>query len=284
MIGAVEFLSGQPRLQRLYDNHHRFGDPGESFWDAAVRCLRLRLHGDLRGLAAVPRSGPLLVIANHPFGVVDGLVISHLVGQVRPDFKLLAHEAINRAPEVRGHLLPVAFDETRRARLNNIESCRHALRHLKDGGAVIIFPAGEVSTAARVFDCATDAPWKPFTTKLITSAEATVLPVFFEGQNSWLFHASSKISPVLREALLMNEVTRRIGAEIRLHVGQPQSFETLRRLGEGQAMLDYLRRLTYDLPAQRESDADDDSYGGIEDFMTGLGLADPLSSEAAVRP
>ena len=284
LIGAIEYLSGQPRLQRLYDNHHRFGDPAESFWDAAVRCLRLTLDGDLRALAAVPRSEPLLVIANHPFGVVDGLVISHLIGRVRPDFKLLAHEAINRAPEVRGHLLPIAFDETRRARLNNVESCRLALRHLRDGGALIIFPAGEVSTAARIFDCATDAPWKPFTSKLITSAEATVLPVFFEGQNSWLFHASSKVCPVLREALLMNEVTRRIGAEIRLHIGQPLPFDSLSRLGEGQALLDYLRRLTYDLPARSESDAGDDSCGSIEDIMTGLGLAEPVGPEAAVRP
>ena len=266
LIAAIERLSGQPRLQRLYRQHHCNAGPDDSFWEAAVTQLRLSIDGDLSRLGLVPRQGPLLVIANHPFGVVDGLLASHLVHQVRPDFKLMAHEAIGRAPEVRPNLLPIAFDETRRARLLNIRSCRSALTHLCEGGALVIFPAGRVSTAPRVFDRAVDAPWKPFVATLIASAKADVLPLYFEGQNDWLFHAGSKFGETLREALLMREVTRRIGARVSLRIGQPMAYEALARFSDRQALLDHLRAVTYGMAVTPMDDDSDGLQGGAEEL------------------
>jgi len=271
LIGVVELCSGQPRLQRLYGEQRASAGPEDSFWEGAVQKLRLTIDGDLSRLGLVPRDGPLLVIANHPFGVVDGLLASYLIGSVRPDFKLMAHEAIGRAPEVRPNLLPIAFDESRRARLLNIASCRQALGHLKAGGTLIIFPAGRVSTAMRIFDKATDAPWKAFVATLVASARPSVLPLYFEGQNGWLFHAGAKFGESAREALLMREVTRRIGARISLRIGTPIPYESLAGYTDRQRLLDHLRAVTYGL-AEAPPPDDDSEENGFEEFVEGFGL------------
>jgi len=270
-IGLVELFSGQPRLQRLYGEHRATAGPDDSFWAAAVKKLRLAVDGDVSRLGPVPRSGPLLVIANHPFGVVDGLLASYLVGLVRPDFKLMAHEVIGRVPEVQANLLPIAFDGSKRARLLNIASCRRALGHLKAGGTLIIFPAGRVSTALRVFDKATDAPWKAFVATLIGSARPSVLPLYFEGQNGWLFHAGAKFGEAAREALLMREVTRRIGARIPLRIGSPLTYESLSGFADRQSLLDHLRAVTYGL-ADAPPPQDDGRDVGLEELAEGYGL------------
>jgi putative hemolysin len=246
-IGAVEKVSGQTRLERLYHSYRLNGDKDRPFWLEALRRLDLTLDCDLSALARVPRTGPLVVVANHPFGVIDGLVLCHLASTIRPDIKLIAHEVMHRAPELRESLLPVSFTGTREARMNNIETCRRAISHVKQGGSLVIFPAGGVSTARNVFGPATDAPWQPFAARLMLSARATVLPIHFEGQNSWLFHAASRISERFREALLIHEAARRIATHIRLHIGAPISYPALAAMGEPEAMLARLRAITYGL-------------------------------------
>ena len=101
----------------------------------------------------------------------------------------------------------------------NVDSRRTALRHLEDGGAIVVFPAGRVSTAPRVFDKAVDAPWKLFCATMILRSRANILPMYFEGANSWRFHLVSLFSEALREALLLGEVSRRIGSELVANIG-----------------------------------------------------------------
>ena len=246
-IGLIEALTGKNRIKGLYLDYHLWGDKSLPFWSEALRRLQVTVACASGRLDKVPRKGPLVVVANHPFGVIDGIILCHLVAEIRADFKIMAHEVLYRAPEVRGVLLPVAFAETRSARRNNIETCRRAMSHVRRGGALIIFPAGGVSTAQKVFDRAIDAPWKPFAAKLITSSQATVLPICFEGQNSWMFHAASRVSESYREALLMKEAVRRIGSQVRLHIGQPLPFDSLTGKEDPQALLEGLRTLTYGL-------------------------------------
>lgn len=247
-ISLIEKLTGQIQVSRLYHDYRLSGDKARPFWAEALRRLEVTVDCDAARLADVPRRGPLVVIANHPFGVIDGLVLCHLIAGVRADFKLVAHEVMNRAPEIRGDLLPVSFTGTREARRNNVETCRRAIDYVRSGGALIIFPAGGVSTARRVFGEATDLPWQPLAAKLVTAARATVLPVFFEGQNSWLFHAASRVSQSAREALLIKEAARRIGSTVRLHIGEPLPFDALAPDDDPQALLDDLRAITYRLP------------------------------------
>lgn len=247
LIRFVELVSGQPRLQRMYDDYCRKHLGKDDFWHSAVDYLKLSVTFDPDRLNAIPAKGPLIVVANHPFGVLDGIAVGHITSLVRKDFKLLAHASLGRAEPLQPYLIPIAFDGASSALRSNVESKRKALAHLNDGGALVIFPAGRVSTAEKLFGRATDAPWKLFAGKLIAQTDATVVPIFFEGQNRFLFHLVSRFSEALREALLMNEVARRIGDEVRAHIGTPVQSTDICSGNDRQALLDHLRGIVYGL-------------------------------------
>jgi putative hemolysin len=251
LVRSVEFLTGQPKINGIYQSYRRDASGGGGdFWADAMDKLALTIRYDPDCLARVPREGALLVVANHPYGVVDGLGLCYLVSQIRPDFKFIAHATFGRAPELEPYLIPIQFDGESAALRANVSSRRTALRHLEDGGAIVIFPAGRVATAPRVFDQAIDAPWKPFCATMILRSRASVLPMHFEGKNSWLFHLVSHFSEGLREALLLGEACRRIGSEIVAHVGRTISFDEVEELHDKQLLLDFLRGEVYRLAQQ----------------------------------
>jgi putative hemolysin len=245
LIGAIERLTGQPRLQRIYDDYMQSRNTEDNFWQSAVEYLRLSIRYDVDTLAAVPKSGPLIMIANHPFGVLDGIAAGYLTTRVRSDMKLLAPAALGRATALRPYLIPIEFDGASSALRSNVTAKRAALDHLRDGGSLVIFPAGRVSTARNVLGTAVDDPWKLFAGKLIEMSGATVVPVFFAGQNGMMFHLVSKFSEAMREALLLREVARRMGDEIVACIGAPLSSESLQGFDSRQALLDYLRDEVY---------------------------------------
>lgn len=247
VIQAVERMTGQPKLKRLYIEHRLNPVPDEDFWSAAVRKLQLDLAYDRARWEAVPKDGPLVIVANHPFGVLDGIVISYMTSRIRPRFKVLTNSVLFRAPEVQPFLLPIDFSETREALATNIDSRKQALRELADGGAVVVFPGGTVSTAMPPFGRAYDPDWKPFTSKLIAQAKASVVPVFFEGQNSRLFQIASNLSQTMREALLFKEIARRIGTTVPIRIGETIPYGTIERYRDRKELIEYLRRVTYEL-------------------------------------
>lgn len=229
LIRAFESATGQPKLQRIYDDYMRQTQArtDDNFWRSAIKRLGVDVWFDAERLAGIPTDGPLILIANHPFGVLDGIAAGYILSHVRPDFRVMAHAALGRAEPLQPYLIPVEFEPGTDAVRNNISAQRTALRYLKDGGAVIVFPAGAVSTAPKVVGRAVDLPWKPFAAKLIQASGATVLPMFFEGQNGLMFHFVSRFSASIREALLLREVAKRIGGEISAHIGAPiASHET----------------------------------------------------------
>lgn len=261
MIRTIEKLTGQPRLKRLYLDHCRNPQPGESFWSAAVRRLRLDVRIDPDRLAAIPRQGPLVIIANHPYGVLDGLAAGWLAERVRPDFRILTNAVLLRAPEAAPYLLPVDFSGSDDALATNLRSRAAARAHLDNGGCVIVFPAGGISTSPDRLGLkpAVDAPWQPFTAQLIERANATVVPLFFEGQNSRVFQIASHLSLTLRLALIFHEVNSRIGASLKVAVGAPIFWPELARLGNRQAVMVQLRRRTYALASELPASEDKSS-------------------------
>jgi putative hemolysin len=247
-IRLIERMSGQPYLKWLYDDHLANPLPGESFWDAAVRRLELKVACNTDTLARWPREGPLIVVSNHPFGVLDGVVICHLVSRVREDFRVLTNAVLMRAQAIRKFLLPIDFAETEEAVKTNLQSRAAAKAHLLGGGCLIIFPAGGVSTTPRPWNKrAVDAEWKTYTGRLIAQAKAPVAPVFFAGQNSRMFQLASHISLTLRLSLLFKEVHDRIGSEMHVRIGEPVAFEKLPATGDRQAFMRHLREMTYEL-------------------------------------
>lgn len=247
IVQLIERLSGQPKLKRLYEHNRQAPEPGESFWQAAVRLLEIGIDYDATKLMNIPADRPLVVVSNHPFGVLDGLVICRLVEHVREDFRLLVNAVLVRAPEIEQYFLPVDFAENREALKTNLDTRKKAMSHLCENGCVIIFPAGGISTAPKVLGRAVDDDWKPFTAKMILESKALVLPVFFEGQNSRLFQLVSHFSASMRLALIFREISRRMGKVVQVQIGELIDPSANPQLHNRQALMDYLRQETYSL-------------------------------------
>jgi putative hemolysin len=248
LIHAIERMTGQPHLKRIYDDNRANPVKGESFFAAAIRRLELKIAANEDALAHWPRTGPLVVVANHPFGVLDGLIICDLVSKVRGDFLVLTNSVLHRAEEIRSFLLPVDFADTPEALKTNLKTRAEAKAHLKNGRCLIVFPAGGVSTTPRIWQRrAVDAQWKNLTARLIVQARASVAPVFFVGQNSRLFQFASHISMTLRLSLLFKEVHDRIGSEIQVRIGEAVPFERLSNVETREDFMRQLREMTYAL-------------------------------------
>jgi putative hemolysin len=249
LIRLVEKATGQPKLKRMYIDNQRFPRANESFWQAAVRSLDLEVRHDARALAAMPKSGPVVVVANHPYGVLDGIVISWLVSKVRSDFVVLTNAVLMRAPEVQGHILPIDFSETEEAQRTNLATRAAARAQLERGGVVVVFPAGAVSTAPDKLGRkpAVDSRWQPFVSQLIQRSKATVVPVWFGGQNSRLFQIASHLSYTLRISLIFHEVRARIGTCLPVVIGEPIPFASISAVKDRQTLADDLRNRVYAL-------------------------------------
>jgi len=175
----------------------------------------------------VPPSVPLVIVANHPFGIGDGIAALALAEQLDRPFRILANSEFLRVPEIRRWALPIDFSESRAAIKINVESRNTARRLLRDGVTIVVFPAGGVATAEHPTGKAEELPWKTFTARLIQQAQAAVLPVYFEGQNSTLFHFVSRYSLTVRRALMVSELRNFVGATILVHVGAVVPFAEL---------------------------------------------------------
>ena len=246
IIRTVEVLSGQPKLKRLYlDWVICDKRPGEPVFDAALRKLgiRPRIRSGAENLAKVPETGGLLLVANHPFGVVDGLTIGHLAMRLRGNVRIMTNSLLCRVPEVDPHLLPVDFSGTPEARRITGETRRRAVELLAQGQTVAIFPAGSVATANKpVRGRAVDAAWHPFVGRLATIPGVTTLPLNFSGQNSRLFQIASHLSYPLRIALVFRETCRRINRPIDISIGAPIRAEELRLLDRDAVSVELRRR------------------------------------------
>ena len=247
-IRTIEKMGGQRKLKKLYFQHQKSVAGGENFFDAAVRLLKLNVQYDHAELALTPKSGPVLFIANHPYGVLDGITLTWLATKVRPDTKVLANDVLCQAPEAAHNLLPVAFAPTREARETNVKSRLAAQNWLKEGHAVGIFPGGGVATSEKPMKGqAVDLPWAPFTAKLLSMSKATVVPIFFTGQNSRLFQLASHLSLTLRLSLVFRETTRRIGTGLNVRIGRPIAFSQIAHIEDRNELVQELRKRTYDL-------------------------------------
>ena len=248
LIRALENVTGRFALIRRAAGYEADVAQGQSFWDVIVGRYGLSL--DIIGgtLANIPANGPLVLIANHPYGILDGLMMGHLLQKVRGDFRILANSVFRRAEDLNKIVLPISFDETKEAVKQNLQTRSDALTYLGQGGAIGVFPGGTVSTSMRPFSRPMDPGWRNFTAKMIAKSDATVVPIYFSGTNSRLFQLASHMHSNLRLGLLIKEFRARVDEPVQLVIGEPIASAQLAPLkSDPNAMMEYLRKATYAL-------------------------------------
>jgi putative hemolysin len=252
-IRMAENATGRLRLIRRAEGYQDEVATGRDFWEVMQDRYGLSLDVFSGSLANIPAEGPVVLIANHPFGILDGLMMGRILSAARPEFRILAHRVFRRAAELDRVILPISFDETREARALNVATRAEVLRFLGRGGAVGIFPGGTVSTAPRPFGRPMDPAWRTFTAKMIQRSDAQVVPIFFDGHNSRVFQIASHLHYTLRMAIMISEFRMRMGTAVRIAVGEPLPQAELRALRDPKALMAHLRQATYDLaPGPRQ--------------------------------
>ena len=248
IIKLIENATGRLHLiQRAQDYDVEIAQ-GRSFWEVMISRYGLSLDVFSGAIADIPAEGPLVAVANHPFGILDGLIMGYLLSTRRGDFRILANSVFQDAPDLNRVILPISFDNTREAIKLNLETRAKAFEFLKADGAIGVFPGGTVSTAAKPFQRPFDPGWRRFTARMITKSNATVVPVFFDGQNSRLFQLASHIHYNLRVALLLKEFRRRTDKPVQIAIGAPISPAAIATFSDdAQSMMDFLRNETYGL-------------------------------------
>ena len=248
LIRLMENATGRLSLIRRARGYAEEVARGEDFWRVMVDRYGLGLDVVGGSLEDIPVRGPLVLVANHPYGILDGLIMGYLLSAIRGDFRLLAPRVFRRAAELDRVILPVNFDATPEAVRENLRVRADALSYLCHGGAIGIFPGGTVSTSAGPFGRPMDPVWRNFTARMIARSDATVVPIYFDGANSRLFQLASHLHFTLRMGLLIREFRQRIDRPVRLSVGRPIAARELAALrGDSKAMMDFLRRATYEL-------------------------------------
>lgn len=248
MIRVLENATGRLGLIRLAEGYDEDVRQGRDFWEVMVHRYGLELEIVGGSLSNIPAQGPVVAIANHPYGILDGLMMGHILSQARGDFRILAHRVFRKAEDLDRVILPISFEESREAVQLNIETRRTALRYLAEGGIIGIFPGGTVSTASKPFGQPMDPNWRGFTARMIAKSDAAVVPIFFEGHNSRLFQLMSHLHSTLRMGMLIKEFRARINTPVRVAIGAPIPRSDLQPFAKDtRAMMDFLREATYGL-------------------------------------
>ena len=248
-IKIIELLTGKIILKKLYDQYLSENNPPENFWDDALKKLQINLVPHYHCSKKIKKKGRLIVVANHAFGVVDGVSMCSLISKVRQDYKMITHKVLRQAEAVKEKILPIDFSLTKEAIINNIETRKLAEDHLKNEGLIIIFPSGQIATKSKVGKNikVDDGAWKQFTSKLAVRTNSSILPMFFEGQNSQFFHIANKLGQTFRYSLMMYELKRKIGHTVDLHIGEVISEKKIRKIGDLKEITKLIRLKTYNL-------------------------------------
>lgn len=238
--GALEHVFQLDRLNTLY-GEFRARDDGRSFSERVLEFLDVKTELLTDELAALPRSGPVVVVANHPFGGIEGMVLAKIFQALRPDMRVLANSLLARLPECREFMFFVNPFGGKEAARGNIGALKQAIRWVQQGGMLVTFPAGEVARLALRAGRVEEAPWNENIARIVRHTRASVIPVFIAGENGPLFHAAGLVHPRLRTALLPQEFLNKRNSTIRVRLGKTIAFGQLARFAEDSQLIQYLR-------------------------------------------
>tara|TARA_R110002124_G_scaffold11974_11_gene56917 strand:+ start:9582 stop:10499 length:918 start_codon:yes stop_codon:yes gene_type:complete len=232
VIRVIEWMTGKISIIRMIRKFEKQGAPqGQAFWRATLDVMGIDLMTPAEQLQRIPTQGPVVVVANHPHGMVDGMILADLIGRVRNDYKILTRQLLTGIDEVASsYMIPVPFPHDADAQRKSVEMRAKAMAHLKEGGLVTLFPSGVVAASDSMFGPAIEAEWNVFTAQLIRRSGARVVPIFFPGSNSRWYQMANRVSPILRQAMLLHEIVHSCNRPQSPIVGAPLSDDQMASL------------------------------------------------------
>lgn len=246
--GAAKFLMmllGINKINKAYEEVRHL--KGTDFVENILQKLSITFEVNPEELKRIPSSGPFITVSNHPYGGLDGLILIGLLGRQRADFKVLGNYLLHRIDPLKDFIFPVDPFESKKARAASVPGIKMAIRHIAEGHPLGIFPAGEVSSYYPHSSGITDKKWQYSVLKFIRNARVPVVPIYFEGTNSTIFHLLGLLHPMLRTAKLPSELLNKKNKTIRIRIGNPVSVNEQKEFTDIWRYGRYLRAKTYAL-------------------------------------
>ncbi|WP_414718397.1 lysophospholipid acyltransferase family protein [Thaumasiovibrio subtropicus] len=241
---VTEWATGLKKLNKYYQ-HRPHNASLDHFLRYTLDVLGIDYQVQRGQLNAVPRQGATLIVANHPLGAVEGVILAELIRNVRKDVKVLANHYLKSVPELSELFIGVDVFEGENAVKANIRALREANKHLQNGGALLVFPAGEVSTFDKQSGKLLDKEWSRSVAKMIRKTKATTVPMFINGRNSKPFYLAGKIHPILRTLMLGRELLNKRKQRIDIAIGEAIHYSEVKGLSDETRLVHYLRLNTY---------------------------------------
>ena len=243
IVSAVMRLAKINKVNDLYDKIKDL--EGQEFFDKLLEELNVKYLAFQEDLAKIPKTGPFILVSNHPLGALDGVIMCKILTEIRPDFKVMGNFLLTKIKPMEPYVISVNPFEKRKEAYSSMSGMREALKHLSEGGCLGIFPAGEVSNKNNEYNEILDKEWQEPALKLIKKAQVPIVPMYFHAKNSKLFYNVSKIHPDLQTLLLPSEMVNKREKPIKIRIGRPvtpkilNEYETPKELGE------FLRKKVY---------------------------------------
>ena len=246
-IMALEWLTGKIKVIRRVRKFERMGPKtGQAFWPATMKAMGIEIRTPQDQLDNIPETGPVMFVANHPHGLVDGMVLADLIGRRRNDYRILTRSLLTGIDEAASsYMIPVPFLHQEDAQEKMIEMRAKSMEHLGNGGLIALFPSGVVAASETMWGPAIEEEWNVFTAKMIRRSGATVVPCFFPGRNSRAYQVANQLSATLRQGLLIHEVAHAFDKPQKPVIGKPISPEEVaERSKDPRAFMAWLREHT----------------------------------------
>ena len=231
------------KINTLYDKIK--DKEGQDFFDSLLSELNIKYLAFQEDLAKIPKTGPFILVANHPLGALDGIIMCKILSEIRPDFKVMANFLLTNIKPMAPYVISVNPFENRKEVYSSMSGMREALRHLQEGKCLGIFPAGEVSNKNNEFNEIQDKEWEEPVLKLIKKVKVPVVPMYFHAKNSELFYKVAKFHPDLQTLMIPAEMLNKRERPIKIRIGRPvtpkvqNEYETVKDLGR------FLRKKVY---------------------------------------
>jgi putative hemolysin len=249
-IKTIEWMTGKLSVVRRVRQFERLGEvTGQDFWDATMGIMGIDLQTPQHQLDRIPSEGPVVLVANHPHGLVDGMILANLIGRRRADYRILTRALLTGLDEsAASFMIPVPFPHEPDAQAKMLEMRAAAMSHLENNGLIALFPSGAVAASETMFGPAIEGEWNVFTAKMIRKSGATIVPFYFTGSNSRWYQVANQISPVLRQGLLIHEVVHAFDKPQAPVIGKPIGPEEWEdRIARPREFMAWLRERTLGL-------------------------------------